>query len=83
MKEFTLGLLYLILAFIASVAIIAVIYAIYGAVIYFGLALLGFEITYPQAFVSALLINVVGMIRRGGTSVSTRKQAKEDDALSE
>ncbi|WP_102271277.1 hypothetical protein [Cytobacillus massiliigabonensis] len=79
MKEFTVGLLYLILAFIASVAIIAIIYALYGAILYFGLLLQGIQITFIQAFVLALLISVVGMLFRGGNSGSTRKQTKGDE----
>lgn len=76
MKQFALGMLYVILAFIALVALVAIIYAIYGAVLYFGLLMLGVQITFIQAFVLALLINVVGMLFRGG---NTRKQTKGDE----
>lgn len=80
MKQFTLGMLYVILAFIASVVLVAIIYSVYGAVLYFGLTLLGVKISFIQSFVLALLINVVGMLFRGGNSGSTRrKQTKGDE----
>lgn len=82
MKDFTLGLLYVILAFIFTVALAAIIYAIYGVTLYMGLTMLGVQITFIQAFVLALLISVVGMLFRGGNGGNARKQTKGDDDLS-
>ncbi|KQL18828.1 hypothetical protein [Cytobacillus solani] len=76
MKQFTLDLLYVLLAFIFAVVLDAIIYGAFGAVIYFGLPVLGVDITFHQAFILALLITVVGMLFRGG---NTRKQTKGED----
>jgi hypothetical protein len=60
---------------IAIVAFVALIWAGVGAIFYFGLPVLGVDLTFGQAVVLAILIAVIGQLLRGG-SVRT---AKEDD----
>lgn len=83
MNQTLLGMLYVLLAFIVSVVLIAIIYGAFGAVFYFGLPVLGFDITFQQAFVLAVLISVVGMLFRSRNGIITRNRTKGDVDLSE
>lgn len=74
MKTFLFGLI----AVIVAIALLALVYFAAGTVFYFGLPVLGVEITFSQSVVLAILIAVTGSMFRAG-SANHGKQTKGDD----
>jgi uncharacterized membrane protein len=70
-------ILALIVGIIAIIAVIAIMYTIVGTIFYFGLPVLGVEVSFGQAIILTVLITVTGALFRGGSIGG--KQTKEDE----
>lgn len=70
------GFLIVVAALLFTVIVAVLFYAAFGAVFYFGVPVLGVEMTFAQGIVLAILISAVGTLFNGG---KVGKQSKGDD----
>lgn len=61
-------------AFILMLALIAIVYGSAGAVLFYGLKMLGVGLTYWQSVVLAVVITTVGTLFNGVRGVNTQKE---------